>query len=149
MLSTYCFLMVKSFQWTTGPPHSTIWWSERSFGRLGIQEHSNFESWLPVLSLSGVDHHNCFSPGFSVLCEHWFELVLFHIAPHSVHPPQSGPSSGSRPSYLHHCYFLCNIIVVSSHYMAIPRKAFLGDIRGGDCLDHCIALELLISDYWF
>ena len=36
--------------------------------------------------------------------------------------------------------FLCNILVVSSHYMAIQRKAFLGDICG-DWLDHCIAPE--------
>ena len=76
-------------------------------------------------------------------------LVFFHIAPHSVHPPQSGPSSSSLPSHLYRYYFLCNILVVPSHHMAIPRKALLSDIRGGDCLDHCIALELFISDYWF
>ena len=32
--------------------------------------------------------------------------------------------------------------------MAIPRKAFLGDICG-DWLDHCLAPELFISDSVF
>ena len=36
-------LLVKSFQKTTGRPHSTIWWSARSSGRLGPQDHPNFE----------------------------------------------------------------------------------------------------------
>ena len=50
---------------------------------------------LPILSMSGVDRNDCLSPCFSVLSELWIELVLFHIAPLSVHPPQSGPSSRS------------------------------------------------------
>ena len=66
---------------------------------------------LPILSLSGVDRHDCFPPCLSVLCELWVELVLFQIAPHSVHPPQSGPSSKSLPSHLHRCY--CFAIFVS------------------------------------
>ena len=33
---------------------------------------------LLILSLFGVDRHDCLSPGFSVLCELWIELVLFH-----------------------------------------------------------------------
>ena len=102
---------------------------------------------LQNLSLSGVDRHDCLSPGFSVLCELSIELVLFQIAPHSVHPPQSGPSSrSSSSSRLHRCYFLCRICVVSSHHT--PRKAFLGDICGV-WLDHCIAPELFISDSGF
>ena len=36
---------------------------------------------LPILSLSGVDR---LSPCFSVLCELWIELVLFHITSYSV-----------------------------------------------------------------
>ena len=89
---------------------------------------------LPILYLFGVDRHDCISPSFSVLCELWVELVLFHIAPHSIHPPQSGPSSRSLPSHLHCCYFLCSILVVSSHCAVIPRKAFLGDICGDNSL---------------
>ena len=46
-----------------------------------------------------------------VLCELWTELVLSQIAPHSVHPSQSGPSSRYLPSHLHCCYLLCNIRV--------------------------------------
>ena len=99
---------------------------------------------LPILSLSGVDRHDCLLPCFSVLCELWVELVLSQIAPHSVHPPQSGPTSRSLPSHLHRCYLLCNMSLFSPHHMAIPRKAFLGDICG-DWLDHCIAPELFIS----
>ena len=60
-----------------------------------------------------------------------------------LHASQSGPSSRSLPSHLHRCYLLCNIRVFSSHYMAIPRKAFLGDISG-DCLDHCMSFFLLL-----
>ena len=74
------------------------------------------------------DRHNCISPRFSVLCKLWLEMVFFDIAPDSVHPSQSGPSSMSLPSYLHRCYLLCNILVFSSHYMAIPWKAFGGDM---------------------
>ena len=85
---------------------------------------------------------------FSVLCENWIELVLSHIAPHSVYPPQSGPSSRSLPSHLHRCYLLCNVRVFSSHHMAIPRKAFLGDICS-DRLDHCVVPELFISEFVF
>ena len=96
---------------------------------------------LPILSLYGVDRHDCLSPCFSVLCELWVELVLSQIAPHSVHPPQSGPSSRSLPSHLHCCYLLCNVRVFSPHHMAIPRKAFRCDICG-DWFDHCIAPEL-------
>ena len=90
---------------------------------------------LPILSLSGVDRHDCLLPSFSVLCELWVELVLSQITPHSVHPPQSGPSSRSLPSHLHRRYLLCNVQVFSSHNMSIPRKVFLGDICG-DWLDH-------------
>ena len=103
---------------------------------------------LPILSLSGVDRHDCLSPSFSVLGELWVELLLFQIAPHSVHPSQSGPSTTSLPSHLHRCYMFCYVRFVSSHHMAIPRKAFLGDIRG-DRLDHRIAPELFISDSVF
>ena len=61
---------------------------------------------LPILSLSGVDRHDCLSPCFSVLCELWVELVLSQIAPHSVHPPQSWPSR---------CFLLCNVRLFSSY----------------------------------
>ena len=54
---------------------------------------------LPILSLSGVDRHDCLSPSFAVLGELWVELVLFQIAPHSVHPPQYGPSTRS-PTFI-------------------------------------------------
>ena len=103
---------------------------------------------LPILSLSGVDRHDCISPCFSVLCELRVELVVSQIALHSVHPPQCGPSSRSLPSHRHCCHMLCNVRIVSSQHMAIPRKAFLGDICG-DWLDHCIAPELFISDSVF
>ena len=53
---------------------------------------------LPILSLSGVDRRDCLYPCLSVLCELWVELVLSQIAPHSLNPPQSGPSSRSLPS---------------------------------------------------
>ena len=76
---------------------------------------------LPILSLSGVDRHDCLSPSFSVLCQLSVELVLFEVAPHSVYPPQSGPSSRSLPSHLHCCYLPCNVRLFSSHHMAIPR----------------------------
>ena len=95
-----------------------------------------------------VDRHDSFSPSFSVLGELWVELVLLQIAPHSVHLHQSGPSTRSLPSHLHRCYMFCYVHFVSSHHMAIPRKAFLGDIRG-DRLDHRIAPELFISDLVF
>ena len=78
---------------------------------------------LSILSLSGVDRHDCLLPSLSVLCELWVELVLSQIAQHSVHPPQSGPSSMSLPSHIHCCYLLCNVRVFSPHHMAIPRKA--------------------------
>ena len=48
---------------------------------------------LPILSLSGVDRHNCISPGLSVQCELWIELSFFHIIllslglPHGLFPP--------------------------------------------------------------
>ena len=103
---------------------------------------------LPILSLSGVDRHACLSPCLSVLCELWVELVLSQFATFSVHTPPSGPSSRSLPSHRHCCYMLCNVRIVSSQHMAIPRKAFLGDICG-DWLDHCIAPELFISDSVF
>ena len=92
----------------------------------------------------------CLSPCFSVLCGLWVELVLSQIAPHSVHPSQSGPSPRSLPSHLHCCYLVCNVTVVSPHHMTIPRKAFLGDIIVCvNWLDHCIAPELFISDSVF
>ena len=70
---------------------------------------------LLILALPGV---GCLSP---VLCERWVKLVVSHITSHSVHPPQSAPASRSLPSHL------CNILVISSHHVAIPRKAFLCD----------------------
>ena len=103
---------------------------------------------LPILSLSGVDRYDCLSPSFSVLCKLWVELVLFQFTPHSVHPPQSGPSLRSLPSHLQCRHLLCNVRVFSSHHMAIPRKAVLGGICD-DWLDHCIAPELFISDFVF
>ena len=108
--------------------------------------------WFKLLSAhlcrsSGVGSHDCLSTCFSVQCELWFEMVFFHIAPYSVHPHQSGPSSRYL-SHRHRCYLLCNIRVFSSHYMGIQRKAFLSDICG-DWLDHCIAPELFISDSVF
>ena len=103
---------------------------------------------LPILSLYGVDRHDCLFPCFSVLCELWIELVLAQIALPSIHPPLYGPSWGYLPSHRHCCYLLCNVRVFSSHYMAMPRKAFLGDICG-DWLDHCIAPEVFISDSVF
>ena len=74
---------------------------------------------LPIISLSGVDRHDCLSPCFSARCELWVELVLSQIAPDSVHPRQAWPSSRSLPSHLLRCYFLCNMCFSSSHYMAI------------------------------
>ena len=64
-------------------------------------------SHLPILSLSRIDRHDCISPCFSIMCELWFELVFFHIAPHSVHPPQSGP-------FLERVLFPPTFIVVAS-----------------------------------
>ena len=68
--------------------------------------------------------------------------MLSQIAPHSVHPPQSGPSLRSLPSHLHHYYTF-----VSSLLITWP-KAFLGDICG-DWFDHCVAPELFIYDSVF
>ncbi len=84
---------------------------------------------LPILSLSGVDRHDCLTTSFSVLGELWVELVLFQIALHSVHPLQSGPSTRSLTSHLHRYYMFCYVHFVSSHHMAIPRKTFLGGDR--------------------
>ena len=81
----------------------------------------------------------------------WFRLRSRNrprSAPYSVHPPQSEPSTRSLPSHLHRCHMLCNVRVFSSHHMAVPQKAFLGDIRG-DRLDHHIAPEIFISDSVF
>ena len=88
---------------------------------------------LPILSLSGVNHHDCLSPCFSVVCALWVELVLY------VNPPQSGLSSRCLLSRFHLSYFLCNNRVVSSRYMVIQRNAFLSDMCG-DWLDvdHCM-----------
>ena len=72
----------------------------------------------------GVDRHDRLSPSFSVLCELCVELMLFQIAPHSVHPPQSGPSSRSLPSHLHRRYLLCNIRVFSSHSWPYHERRF-------------------------
>ena len=95
---------------------------------LSSEHFAHLFSPLPSVSLFGVDRHDRIYPGFCVLCELSVELVFFHIITHSLRPPQSGPSSGSLPFHVHRCYFLCNILVVSSHYMAMPRNAFLGDI---------------------
>ena len=74
---------------------------------------------LPILSLSRVDRFNCLSPWFSVLCEFWIELVLFQIAPHYVHPPQSGPSS----RYL-------NSLPPSSLLLALQHSCLLFSLHG-------------------
>ena len=65
---------------------------------------------LPILSLSGVDRHDCLSPSFAVLGELWVELVLFQIAPHSVHPPQSGPSTRS-PTFIVVTCFATSLLI--------------------------------------
>ena len=84
-----------------------------------------------------------------LLCSvRWIELVFFHITTHSVHPPQCGPSSRYLPSHVQRCHFLCNIIVVSSHYMATQQLSCLGDICR-DWVDHCIAPEVFVSDSVF
>ena len=97
------------------------------------------------LSLSGFDRHDFISPCFSFLCELWFELVFIHFIPHSVHLPQSGPSSRSVPSHRHRCHSLFNVLVVYYHYMAMPRNAFLCDIC---CywLDLCMYASVEIPD---
>ena len=41
---------------------------------------------------------------------------------HSVHPPQSGPSSRSLPSHLHCCYFLCTLSIHLS--LGLPQGVF-------------------------
>ena len=68
---------------------------------------------LPILSLSGVDRHDCLSPSFSVLGELWVELVLFQITPHSVHPPQSGPSTRSPTFIVVTCFatFVSSLLI--------------------------------------
>ena len=52
-------------------------------------------------------------------------------------------TSRSLPSHLHRCYFLCDILVVSSHHMAIPRKALLSeaDLFVSDSVFPCHALN--------
>ena len=87
--------------------HSSL--CERSIRNTCITILHNICVPLPILSLSGVDRHDCLSPSFSVLCQLWVELVLFQIAPHSVQPRQAGPSSRSLPSHLYFCYMFCNI----------------------------------------
>ena len=88
----------------------------------------------------------CASVGSWLLafCSLRFALGYWLLAPHSVHPTQSGPPSRFIPSHLHCCYPLCNIRVVSSHYMAISRKAVLVDSPGlfiSDSIFPCFALN--------
>ena len=68
---------------------------------------------LPILSLSWVDRHDCLSPSFAVLGELWVEVVLFQIAPHSVHPPQSGPSTRSPTFIVVTCFatFVSSLLI--------------------------------------
>ena len=63
--------------------------------------------------LSGVDRHDCLSPSFTVLGELWVELVLFQVAPHSVHPPQSGPSTRSPTFIVVTCFatFVSSLLI--------------------------------------
>ena len=126
--------------WLAAPTQRRSWVGVCVFASVSLYEHACMRacmmclqyahlcSPLPILSLSGVDRHDCISPCFSVLCELRVELVVSQIALHSVHPPQFGPSSRSLPSHRHCCHMLCNVRIVSSQHMAIPRKAFLGDI---------------------
>ena len=70
---------------------------------------------LTILSLSGVERHDCVSPSFAVLGERWVELVLFQIAPHSVHIHLSlGIPRGLPPSSLLHV-LLRSFRLFSSH----------------------------------
>ena len=51
-----------------------------------------------------------------------FPPSLLLLPLHSVHPPQSGPSSRSLPSHLHCCYFLCTL---STHLsLGLPQGLF-------------------------
>ena len=80
-----------------------------------------------------MSHHDCISPGFSVLSRVGALDRAGVLSYHSVHPPQSGPSSRkpgnslllevsqyfkkkkkSLPSHIPIFDFLCNIILVSS-----------------------------------
>ena len=65
----------------------------------------------------------CASFGSSWRCFISLSTLSNHLSlglPRGLFPP--------LPSHLHLCYFICNMCFFSSHYMAIPRKAFLGDI---------------------
>ena len=64
-----------------------------------------------------VDRRDCLSPSFAVLGELWVELVLFQIAPHSIHPPQSGPSTRS-PTFI---VVTCFAMFVSSLLITWPN----------------------------
>ena len=45
---------------------------------LSSEHFAHLFSPLPVVSLFGVDRHDCIYPGFSVLCELSVELVFYH-----------------------------------------------------------------------
>ena len=70
------------------------------------------------------------------------------VSDHSALGPSTSVWAFHEVSHLHRCYMFCYVRFVSSHHMAKPRKAFLGDIRG-DRLDHRIAPELFICDSVF
>ena len=92
---------------------------------------------LQILFLSIV--YDCISPCFSVRCKLWIELVL------SIHLSLGLPRGLFPPTFI---VVTCFPTFVSSHHMAIPRKAFLGGMCD-DWLDHCIAAELFNSDSVF
>ena len=77
------------------------------------------------------DRHDCFSPYFSVISRAsfgsiWCSFGLLRTLPINI-SNEYGLFSRSLISHLQ-LYFLCNILIVSSHHMAIARKAFLRDI---------------------
>ena len=77
----------------------------------------------------------CASFGSSWCC-------LKSLSTRSIHLSLGLPRGIFPPTFI---VVTCFATFVPSHHMAIPRKAFLGDICG-DWLDHCIAPELFISD---
>ena len=101
---------------------------------------------LPILSLSG----SIAMIAFRHPSRFWARALgrARVVSDRSALGPSTSVWALHEVSQLHRCYMFCYVRFVSSHHMAIPRKAFLGDIRG-DRLDHRIAPELFISDSVF
>ena len=103
---------------------------------------------LPILSLSGVDRHDCLSPCFSILFKDQSGVVSYRSTLSLGLPRGLFPPTFIVAMLISHLQHSCRANVGSSHHMVIPRKVFLCDTCG-DWLDHCIVPVLFISDSAF